>query len=293
MSKKQVKKYRITTIASALALVAFVGVAMFATISVTSIASLVEGNIVANKNGVPTEWESLSKEAEVTAKTESKVVSNDYVQYVASIKNEDDSTLSLTHVSSYVTAESSKGFVPLAENTLEYTYDPINANSWTPVKISAPENSEEGFKLDTSLYLGETNSNTDTIYFRYNVSPTEEGTVSDTVAFVTKDWHGDVAVTVSENTVEYQKAVSENANDNIEVADPESGDGTYAKPLGVSSEAPSASVVNAATLGAISVSEETITPSIIVMLVALGIFALALVVYLVVRSKDNKSKAKK
>ncbi|MBQ3309060.1 hypothetical protein IJG78_00075 [Candidatus Saccharibacteria bacterium] len=304
-------KSKLTTYASIFALIAFLGFAAFTTASVTNIASIVESNILANKNGVPEGWDSLSGRDTVEAST-TATVNDGYVEYVTSLKNSDQNdSLSLTHVSSFVSEEDSSGFVPLAEKTLEYTYDPANENSWTPVPISAPENSDDGFKLKNALYVGQGGSNTDTIYFRYNVSPADDGTIEDKVSFVTENATGDTSLTTTTNSLDYQKSqnpVSDNsetstASNTEEVAENPDGqeidtsseetESTYTKPLGVSSKTPSTSVMNASTLGSISISPDAISKSIIVIVIALGIFAISLIVYLVVRSKTNKKPAKK
>ena len=295
MSKTNaLKNHKAMTIASIIALVAFLGVASFSAISVTSIASIVEGKVLANKDGVPKAWDTYDTAESVQATTETQI-NDSYVEYTASIKNSDNNVVSLTHLSSYVEEEGTRGgFVPLAENTLEYTYNPEDKNSWSPVKISAPSNKEDGYKLDSALYIGEEGTNTDTIYFRYSVSPAEDGTVNDKVAFVTEDASGDAAVSVSNSSVEYQKTPVETASDTNTETNPsntENGDSSYAKPLGVSSKAPTTTIVNASSLGAISISEETVTPSIIVVFVALGIFATSLIVYLIIRNKDTKKKS--
>lgn len=285
-ASKIAKNRKITSVASAVALAAFLLVAGFATVSVTNIASIVEGTVLANKDGVPGAWEGLDNLNNLEVKTSAEV-NSDYVAYTTELKNADDSTRAVTHISSYIAEEGTRGgFVPLNEETLEYTYDPSNEKSWTSVKVTEPANDGDGYKLGSTLYLGEEGSNTDTIYFRYSVSPVEEGTVSDTVSFVAQEVSsGELAMVSGESAVEYQKPVATETSSSENTDDP-----NYAKPLGVSSQASNTAVVNAKTLGAISLSQETVTPSIIAMFVGLGIFAASLIVYLVVHSKNTKKR---
>lgn len=262
INKAQLKKERKTSaIITVSVLIAFLIVTVFATItSVVNVTSILEGNVLANKIGIPESWNKLEKTD--TIKIDTKTQTNDdHVEYTTSVKNSDDKHVTLTSISAYLEEGTKGGFIPLAEKTLEYTYDLGNDKSWTPVQITAPNNNKDGYKFNSALYLGEDGSTTDTIYFRYTIFPLGEGNISNKVAFVTKDKDGNSVVSISNSSLDYKK------------------DG--------SSKAPSTAVVNISSLGAVSVSQEVIVPSIIIMFIALGMFTASLIVYLVIRRKST------
>lgn len=292
------KASKITTISSAIVLAAFIACAGFTAFSVNNITAVVEDNIIANKNGVPTAWSNLEQLDSLESET-SAIVSNGYVEYTTSLKNSDPHQIfNLTHISSFISEANNVGFVPLTEESLEYTYDPSAADSWIPVSISSPDSDETGFKLDSTIYLGGANSSTDTVYFRYNVSPSEEGSVSDKISFVTETDLGDANITTNTSSVEYNKAAfltnSENAaaaENNTEPAT--ESDSSYAKPLGAFSNTPSSSVISASTFGAINISKDTFNTSVIIIASALGAITIVMIIYIIIRKKKSHAKTKK
>lgn len=286
MSTKKSNRTAIALGCSVAAFIAFMGFTFF---SVNNIASTVDAAVVANKNGLPVSWDSLAKVDSTSSITSARVINDDYVQYTTYLKNTDkSSTLALTHIASYVDANDDSGFVPLSERNLEYTYDPSDSNSWTPVTISKPGNMSDNFKLSYPLFVGAADSNTDTVYFRYNVSPREAGTVSDKVAFVTENESGVTALTTSDSSI----AFAENSgNEVVAVVDPSDESGEYTAPLGAFSETPSSTIINAATLGSINISPDSLNASIIIMIATLAIFACSLIVYMVIRGKSKSKRA--
>lgn len=268
INKAQLKKERKTSaIITVSVLIAFLIVAVFATItSVVNVTSILEGNVLANKTGIPESWNKLENTDMVKIDTKTQT-NDDYVEYVTSVKNSNDKHITLTSISSYLEEGTKGGFVPLAEKTLEYTYDPGNDKSWTPAQVIAPNNNKDGYKFNSALYLGESGSTTDTIYFRYNIFPLGEGSITNKVAFVTENEDNDLAISINDSSLDYKKSGS--------------------------SKAPSTTAVSVSSLGAVSVSQEVIVPSIIIMSVALGMFTASLIVYLVIRKKSRSRKKRR
>ena len=294
MSTKAV--HRVSTIASIFVLVAFLACAGFTALSVSQITAVVEENIVANKNGVPTSWSSLEPR-DTTESTTSATINNGYIEYVTSIKNSDPAkATNVTHISSFIQDQKNVGFIPLEENALEYTYTPSEENTWTPLRISAPDSDESGFKLDTPLYLGRADTSADTIYFRYNISPSEEGTVSDKVAFVTEDSLGNTKLTVGSASLDYDKTAAYDLEGSSESTESESSsseassteaDSSYTKPLGAFSSAsvPSGAIINSSTFGIINIPKDSFTSSIIIIASALAVFVVSFIVYIIIHAK--------
>ncbi|MBR2989505.1 hypothetical protein IKF40_01045 [Candidatus Saccharibacteria bacterium] len=305
MSATKSKASKITGIFTAILLVVFVAVAGVTTFSITNIASVVEANILANKNGVPEAWNNYSEKSSVQSEVSSHTINDDYVEYVTSLKNNSETeSLSVTHLASYINGNENNGFIPLDSDSLEYTYNPDDINSWTPVDISEPSsNSNEGSKLENNLYVGTAGSNTDTIYFRYNVDmTTDDGLVDDVVAYVTETKSGDTSITTSSTTTEYNPlgTVTSTAEEDLALAKglglaqdsatdtDESGE--YTQPLGALSEAPDANIISLSRLGAISISKDSLTTSVIVIFAAVGVFIVGLAAYLIFRHHASAKK---
>ena len=305
MSAAKSKASKVTGIFTAILLVVFVAVAGVTTFSITNIASVVEANILANKNGVPENWNNYSEKSSVSSEVSSHVINNDYVEYVTSLKNDSKTEpLSVTHLASYINGNENSGFIPLDSNSLEYTYDPDNTDSWTPVSISEPSSSDEGSKLENSLYVGTAGSNTDTIYFRYNVDmTTDDGLVDDVVAYVAETKDGNASITTSSTTTEYNPSdtVASTAEEDLALAKglgltqdsatsaiDESGE--YTQPLGAFSEAPDSNIISLSRLGAISISKDSLTTSVIVIFATVGVFIVGLAAYLIFRRTSSAKK---
>ena len=299
-SRKKQNSMKTSRIAMAAVLLAFLAFAGFATFSVTDIATTVEDNILANTEGVPESWHSLAAQEKLETSVSSRVINNSYVEYTVKVKNTDSShSANITHLASYVKDGEKDGFVSLANNSLEYSYSDSEAKSWNDSKISEPSNKDDGSKLENSIYVGKEGTATDTVYFRYIVSPSSDGEVSDKVSILTSTDAGkQEVITVSDN-IEFVKpdatriAAEEKVRENptIAKADPNDESGEYAKPLGVESD-PSSNVISTSSLGSIFLSPESFMGNTIIISVAIGVFTLSLVVYLFVRGRGKKTHKK-
>lgn len=136
--------------------------------------------------------------------TESNLIS-----FNSSITNRDpDSPLDIERIAAYINeetdaGETSDGFLPLSEKTLFYTATPEDEDSWKPVALSAPDNSMDGFKLETPLRLTASGSEGDTLYFRYfGESSSLEGEMSGVISYYTS-LDGLAGVTFDHDEVAY------------------------------------------------------------------------------------------
>ncbi len=286
--------YKINRVAMILVLIAFLTFAGFATFSVSNIASTVEDKIVISQNDMPESWATISSNNMLRSTFSARVVNNDYIEYTLSLKNVDsDHSASISHFSSYLTQGDNKGFATIVSNSLEYTYTNEDISSWTAAQISQPGNNTESFKLGGNVYVGKAGSATDTVYFRYLIAPAEEGTVRDKISILAKTDSGVEFVVADSNEIAYQKPddvrlAAENLvkeNPTIALRDPNDESGEYTQPLGVESE-PTSTVISTSSLGAIALSPSLFNGNIIAIVSALGIFALTLIIYLVVRKRN-------
>lgn len=136
--------------------------------------------------------------------TESNLIS-----FNSSITNRDpDSPLDIERIAAYINeetdaGETSDGFLPLSEKTLFYTATLEDEGSWKPVVLSAPDNSMDGFKLETPLRLAASGSEGDTLYFRYfGESSSLEGEMSSVISYYTS-LDGLAGVTFDHDEVAY------------------------------------------------------------------------------------------
>lgn len=278
-----------------IAVLTFIAFAGLTTYSVNQLSSEVSHTTIANVSGTPSSWDNYRAADNIISQTESQV-KDGYVVYTTSVTNTSQTnSAAVTHIASYISGES-KGFVPLSTNSLEYSYYPDAANSWTPVAVSAPGEGDEDFKLASEIYLGTGDSSNNAVYFRYFVAPSEEGTISNKITFLTKTSDDESLISVSNNSIAYTDTTSDivavsdqDQNQPQELATVDNtGESAFAEPLGATSEAPAVTTISLAGLGAIVISPEVMTGSLIVLVVCLGIFAASLVVYLVARKKEEQ-----
>lgn len=126
---------------------------------------------------------------------------NNLVEYISSVTNRDPgSDLTLQRLASYINDQanttnedgqtqttSHSGFLPLDSTTLWYSRTPDDVDSWQPVEISAPQNSETGFTLHNPITLGPNGSATDTIYFRFFAETAgDTGIISNVTSYYTE-----------------------------------------------------------------------------------------------------------
>ncbi|MBR5621331.1 hypothetical protein IKW75_02525 [Candidatus Saccharibacteria bacterium] len=266
-----------------IAVVIFVAFVGFTAFSVNRLAAQVDDTTIANIDGVPSIWNEYRSASTITSRTEAEV-KDGYVAYTTAVTNTSyDSSTSITHIASYING-GTKGFVPLDTNSLEYSYYPDAIGSWTPIAVTAPGESAEDFKLSSEIHLGTSGSSDSTVYFRYFVSPSTYGTINDKIAFIARTDSGS-EVSVSDTTIAYE----ETSTETVAVAEEDkTGESAFAEPLGVTSETPSITAVSTATIGAIAISSDVVTGSLIALVVCLGIFVFSLIAYLISRKKEEQ-----
>ena len=136
------------------------------------------------------EWP-ISADSEI----ESNMISDRLISYHGYLKNTDPiNSLQLTHISSFIannTHPEESGYLPLTSDTIEYTVTPEEDNSWTGLDINAPATTMDGFELSTPIELSPADSGIDTVYFRFNYAPEEDGDYTNTVAFLTSNGQTD------------------------------------------------------------------------------------------------------
>lgn len=132
------------------------------------------------------------------SRLDSTVIDNKLVQYTAALANRDTANeITLTKIASQlinndpVSGTTTAGFIPLDSKNLQYSFTPNDSSSWKDVGISAPANSDDGFKLEKPITLAKAGKAGATVYFRYYVKPEENQiNFSDTIAFYTVNSSG-------------------------------------------------------------------------------------------------------
>ncbi len=161
----------------------------------------------------------ISADSDVNGKVIGKLENSEsnIVEYVASIKNRDPQRpLDLQRFASYIQDSSTKinpdgneealnnsGFIPLDVKNLYYTTTPNDTESWQPLDITPPLNSNDGFKLNTPLHMTPSGQQGDTLYFRYYAETSEySGNINNIVSFYT-ELDGTSGVTYDHTTIPY------------------------------------------------------------------------------------------
>lgn len=135
----------------------------------------------------------ISADSDVKAKVVGKVEdsASNLIQFNTSITNRDPvSPLDLERLAAFIREETEEGtqegYLPLDSTTLEYTMTPEDPDSWQPVEITPPANTEEGFNLVNPLRMTPYGQDGDTIYFRYFGESSEySGSMSSLVSYYT------------------------------------------------------------------------------------------------------------
>ncbi len=299
-SRKKQNSSRTTRIAMSAVLVAFVAFVGFATFSICNITSTVEDNIISDYNGVPEQWSSISEVEKVNVDVVSKIINNNYIEYIVKLKNMDsDHSVNFTNVASFLSKNEKNGFISLANGSFEYSYSDGDAKSWNSMAISDPGNSFDASKLASDIYIGKAGTATDTVFFRFVVSPSDDGTVNNKISVLISSDTGKQEMISASNTIDFYKpdatrlAAEQKVRENptIAKADPNDESGQYTKPLGVESD-PSSNIISTSSLGSIILPIEMFTNNTIIISVAIGAFAISLVVYLFVRNSRKKPSKK-
>lgn len=301
--KKKIFKYVMLA-----AFLMFAGVSAF---MVSTLNTTLGSAIIASSSEIPKAWSELPVSAD--AKVSLDVSTSDaLVIYTAAIQNtRADENLYLTNFASYLDeAHGSKnGFLPLDQTTAEFTYNPDDNASWNPLELSAPRNGAKGFRLANSLTLGSAGSDTDTLYVRFQVTPSlDQDVVSDKVAALVDDGYGysslasastSVAVNIesmpvvvaADTPIENPHAIfdelfGDGSTDNSETStvalNDDSGESAFAQPLGVSTELSNLKTLASAIDTDDSVDSSFISTTNMILIAILGVFAIAFIGYIVV-----------
>ena len=277
---------------STIAVIAFVAIAGLTTYSVYHLVNRVDGAKISQINGVPEIWTDLRRPSNIVS-TASSTAQADYISYLVTVENLDpEDTYKITHVSSFVDGND-KGFLPFNASSLEYSYT-NQPNSWSPVSISSPGYDANGFELKSPLSIGSADSGRSKLYFRYNVTPSAAGVVSDKIAFVVEDEFYSRSMAVSDNTIAYEptgstEVVATNQKTDYTPADGDSSESAFAQPLGATNTGPDTSIIPLATVGAISLPiDNNFLTVLAIISICIGIFVVAAVVYIVMRRRTAK-----
>lgn len=156
----------------------------------------------------------ISADSNLEAKIVGKIpdTESNLVEFTSSITNRDpENPLDLERLAAFIhedsikdgSTTSSEGYLPLDSKTLYYTTTPNDPDSWKPVEISAPDNTETGFNLAEPIRMAPHGNTGDTLYFRYYGETAEtSGTLTSQVNFYTS-LNGASGVTYDYDSVSY------------------------------------------------------------------------------------------
>lgn len=292
---------------------AFVAFAGFSAITVITTRKGIDATVIATKSQTPEAWANIPASADV--KTNLDVTTDgSIVLYTASITNtKEDGSLYLTNFASYLDEAhgDNDGFLPLSSDTVEYTYSPTDASSWQALGLSAPKNGTTGFRLANAITIGPAGSNTDTVYVRYQISPSaDQDVVSNKVAVLIDDIYGykssaTTSASVAINIVEADPYIvaadtpnpnphaifdelfgdgnssSENAT-TVAVNEDENGESAFTQPLGAFSEVTDLKTIASVTTTETEVDDSFLSTASMILIAILAVFAIAFVGYIVV-----------
>ena len=130
------------------------------------------------------------------SKLESSVINNNMLQYTATIANRDTANeITVEKIASSLSGTDGdreiSGFIPLNSENLEYSFTPNDLSSWKKIDVSAPSDTDDGFKLAIPITLSKAGKGKSQVYFRYYVKPEEnEINYTNTVSFYTMNSSG-------------------------------------------------------------------------------------------------------
>lgn len=259
--------------------------------SVNRLSSEVDDMTVGQAEGVPRSWSEYETSGSVLSQTETEI-KGDMIVYTTVVTNRNQTgSMAITHIASYV-GGGTKGFLPLNENSLEYSYYPDMPGSWNPLSVTNPGDNDTDFKLATDIYIGSAGSSNSKVYFRYSVTPSTSGEISGKVSFIAQDATEKKQVITSESLVAYELTAQEEtiavASEGQNLENDNTGESAFAAPLGVTSDEHAVESVPLSLIGAVSLSEGMITGSLVVLVICVGIFVASLIAYLATRKKEEQ-----
>lgn len=278
-----------SSIASAIAVFAFVAFAGVTAFSVLNVSDLASRSSFSGRDGVPTAWTGTTYSAPVSTSTEVKIV-GDHLSYVATIENKEPRDVYLTDIASLVSDDKHNGFIAFNPNSVEYSYSKTST-SWDQLVGTSADGV---YKLNHAVRIGAAGTSSNRLYLRYNLSP-EFGNVTDKISFRVADAEGNYSVAVSDSSIAYEETASEivAASSSRTSLDENSGESAFAEPLGAFSENSDLSTISTTTAAIAAISPESTTASTIIIIAILGLFVGSLIAFLVIKNqKSTKTKAK-
>ncbi len=301
--KKSFFRYTMIT-----ALIAFVGITA---ITVAGIHDELSENVVVSSSGIPKTWSKMPISSDAVVSLDASA-NDSLVQYTITISNtRSDSSLYLTNLASYLeeTHGTNVGFLPLAENTVEYTYNPGDTDSWQALRISDPGNGRQDFRLNNNLEIGSTRSVNNTLYVRYQVAASlNEDILDDKVAVILNDGGSfntiataSASVAVQSNDSAYPQVIAEEsvgtptrevfnelaeepADSKVETiaANTDSVDSAYANPLGVHTSSTELQTLVSTAETVNSVDGDFVNATSMTLISILAVFSVAFIGYIVI-----------
>lgn len=275
---------RIFSPASIGAMLAFIIFAGFTAVSVLNVSDLVNRSSFSGKDGVPTAWTGTTYSSPISTSTEVRV-SDNYLSYLATIENTDSKEVYLTDIASLISDSKHTGFLAFDPSSLEYSYTK-NSTTWNEVN---GVNQDGVYELDEAIRIGATGTSSSKVYLRYKLSP-ENGNVTDKISFRVKNAEGGYSVAVSDSSIAFEDTSNEivavdSSRTNL---DEENGESAFTEPLGVFSDGSNLSLISTTSAALASISPESTTASVIIIIAILGLFVGSLIAFLI--SKNHKSK---
>ena len=289
--QKQRSQKRFGTVIFAVAVLAFLAITSVIAFTGFSAHSEIEDKSIANLENSPKNWNTAeSKQVVANSTLTGEVIESKYIQFTVSVTNANSGDgVYVTHLASYLSEDDKEsGFVPLAANSLEYSYTPDDGDSWTKLKLNAPSTDENAFKLGSDLHLGTLGTATDTVYFRFYVEPGKDvKKVNNKVSFLLKNSKSEVGYTSSIATIAYEDAILAAKTKEIAKveADENVAEGSYADPLGMFSFIPGVDVVTSVIGDSTGINQEVLVAGMVAIIAGLGVFVICLITYIPIARK--------
>ena len=268
-----------------LLLAAFCGFVILSDVVIRNLNQTIDDTVLVARDGTPATWNFATNKTLAELSLEGKALSDDFIQYTSSVENLTDSTIKITHLASYLETKQGSGFINFNGNTIEYSYDPSDKNSWQEVAISEPANSTDGFKLSSAIKIPPVGSDENRVYFRYKVSSEGNDEISDNFVVLVADKGGTASkfvntITLATAVVPETVAISNDKNPSSDT------DQSYAKPLGVNSTVANTDIVDSVVETTGNLANTLTSNSILILMAILGVFAICFISYLAL-TKQN------
>lgn len=182
------------------AFVAFAGISI---LTINNIHREVTSTVLASNSSIPRAWSDFPATSDAVASLD-VVTSDEVIIYTVKLQNTRDLTLYLTNFASYLDEAHGDrdGFLNLTADTAEASYDESDPSSWFALSLSAPKNGLTGFRLANNLALGPAGSDIDTLYLRFQVSPSlDQDVVSNKITALLDDANGYTSVATASTSV--------------------------------------------------------------------------------------------